>query len=81
MVASNLYEIRVDGAVPLEALQGFDHLRISIAPVATMIRGSPPDQAALYALLARLETYHVRLLEFRRCHCATGVSLEAATDA
>jgi hypothetical protein len=35
-----------------------------------------PIRRRLYALLARLETYHVQLLEFRRCH---GAIAEIAT--
>jgi hypothetical protein len=46
----------------------------------TVICGSLPDQAALHALLDRLEMYHVQLLEFRRCHGPTEVSAEAAQD-
>ena len=68
MVASHRYEIRVAGVVPPDVVLDFDDLRISVEPVGTVIHGSLPDQAALYALLARLETYHVQLLEFRRCH-------------
>jgi hypothetical protein len=80
MVASHRYEVRVAGVVPPQVLQDFDHLRISAAPAVTVICGSLPDQAALHALLGRLETYHVQLLEFRRCHGAPEVSAEAAQD-
>jgi hypothetical protein len=59
----------------------FDHLSISAEPVVTVIHGSLPDQAALYALLARLEMYQIQLREFRRCHGATEVFAEAAHDA
>ena len=76
MVASHRYEIRVVGMVPPDVVLDFDDLRISVEPVVTVIHGSLPDQAALYALLARLETYHVQLLEFRRCH---GAIAEIAT--
>jgi hypothetical protein len=71
MVASHRYEVRVAGVVPPDVVLDFDHLRISVEPVVTVICESLPDQAALYALLDRLEKYHVQLLEFRRCHGAT----------
>lgn len=80
MVASHRYEVRVAGVVPPQVLLDFDHLRISAAPVVTVICGSLPDQAALHALLDRLEMCHVQLLEFRRCHGPTEVSAEAAQD-
>ena len=68
MVASHRYEIRVVGVVPPDVALDFDDLRISVEPVVTVIHGSLPDQAAVHALLDRLETYHVQLLEYRRCH-------------
>jgi hypothetical protein len=70
MIASHRYEVRVAGVVPPDVVLDFDDLRISVEPVVTVIHGSLPDQAALHALLARLETHHVQLLEFRRCHDA-----------
>ena len=51
----------VAGTVPPEVLLDFDDLRISPEPLVTVIHGSLPDQAALHALLARLETYHAQL--------------------
>lgn len=65
MVASHLYEIRVEGTVPPHVLLGFDALCISAEPVATVICG-PLDQAAMRGLLARLEIYRVELLGIRR---------------
>ncbi len=62
--------------VPPDVVLDFGALRISVEPIVTVIHGPLPDQAALYALLARLETYHVQLLEFRRCH---GAIAEIAT--
>lgn len=76
MVASHRYEVRVVGVVPPDVVLDFDNLCISVEPIVTVIHGSLPDRAALYALLARLETYHVQLLEFRRCH---GAIAEVAT--
>ncbi len=62
------YEIRVSGVLPPEALLDFDRLNASVEPVETVLHGPLADQAALYGLLARLETFGVQVLEVRRVH-------------
>ena len=62
------YEIRVAGVLPPEALLDFDRLNASVEPVETVLHGPLTDQAALYGLLARLETFGVQVLEVRRVH-------------
>ena len=62
------YEIRVAGVLPPEALLDFDRLNASVEPVETVLHGPLADQAALYGLLARLETFGVQVLEVRRVH-------------
>ncbi len=59
------YEIRIAGTLPPEALLAFESLT-AVAPVETVLCGSLPDQAALYGLLARLETVGAQVLEVRR---------------
>jgi hypothetical protein len=49
-------------------LVDFEGLTAEPEPVATMLHGSLPDQAALHGLLARLELLGVRVLEIRRGH-------------
>jgi epsilon-lactone hydrolase len=64
-VTSLYYEIRVTGALPPEALLDFERLTM-VQPVETVLSGLLPDQAALYGLLARLETLGVQVMEVRR---------------
>ena len=63
---SSSYEIRVAGVLPLEVLLDFDQLTASVEPVETVVHGPLRDQAALNALLARLETFGVEIREIRR---------------
>jgi hypothetical protein len=65
-VSSPFYEIRVAGVLPLEVLLDFDQLTASVEPVETVVHGPIRDQAALNALLARLETFGVEIREIRR---------------
>ena len=65
---SSYYEIRVAGTLPPEALLDFDRLTASVEPVETVVHGTLRDQAALTGLLARLETFGVKVLEIRRLH-------------
>jgi hypothetical protein len=65
-VPSSSYEIRVAGVLPLEVLLDFDQLTASVEPVETVVHGPLRDQAALNALLARLETFGVEIREIRR---------------
>ena len=67
-VTSRYYEIRVAGVLPPEALLDFERLTASIEPVETVLHGPLQDQAALYGLLARLETFGVQVVEVRRLH-------------
>ena len=67
-VASLYYEIRVSGTLPPEALLDFERLRASVQQIETVLHGPLADQAALYGLLARLETLGVQVLEVRRLH-------------
>ena len=60
------YEIRVAGVLPLEVLLDFDQLTASVEPVETVVHGPLRDQAALNALLARLEMFGVEIREIRR---------------
>jgi hypothetical protein len=67
-VTSSSYEIRITGILPPEALLDFENLIASVEPVATVVHGRLPDQAALHGLLARLEMLGVQVLEVRRLH-------------
>lgn len=66
VVASLYYEIRVAGTLPPECLLDFERLSASVQRVETIVHGPLRDQAALYGLLARLETFGVQVIEVRR---------------
>jgi hypothetical protein len=66
VVASLHYEIRVSGTLPPEVLLDFERLSASVQRVETVVHGPLQDQAALYGLLARLETFGVQVIEVRR---------------
>ena len=65
-MASSRYEIRVAGVIPPEALLDFEDLTAAVAPVETVLSGVIADSAALQGLLARFDTFGVRLIEVRR---------------
>jgi hypothetical protein len=67
-VPSLYFEIRIAGVLPPEALLDFERLSASAEQVETVLHGPLADQAALYGLLARLETLGVQVLEVRRLH-------------
>jgi hypothetical protein len=69
-MSSLYYEIRIAGVLPSEALLDFDRLTASVEPVGTVVHGPLRDQAALQALLARLEAFGIQLREVRRLHNA-----------
>jgi len=76
-VSSSYYEIRVAGVLPPEALLDFERLTASVEPVETVVHGPIRDQAALQGLLARLETFGIRVLEIRLLRAGEAV---AATE-
>jgi hypothetical protein len=67
-LSPSYYEIRVTGVLPPEILVDFERLSASVEPVETVVHGPLSDQAALYGLLARLETFGVQVVEVRRMH-------------
>jgi hypothetical protein len=77
VVSSSYYEIRVAGVLPPEALLDFERLTASVEPVETVVHGPIRDQAALQGLLARLETFGIRVLEIRLLRAGEAV---AATE-
>jgi hypothetical protein len=60
------YQIRVRGVLPPAAVLGFDRRTADGEPVETYLHGPLPDQAALSALLFRLEELGVQVVEIRR---------------
>lgn len=68
MTTWRYYEIRIAGTLPPEALIDFERLSATVEPVATVVHGRLPDQAALNGLMARLEMLGVQIHEIRRLH-------------
>jgi hypothetical protein len=67
-VPLSYYEIRVTGVLPAEVVLDIGRLTASVEPVETVVHGRIQDQAALHALLARLEICGVPVVEIRRLH-------------
>jgi hypothetical protein len=63
------YEIRVRGLLGGMLLEAFPGLRIQTDGAETVLSGPLADQAALYGLLAQIETLGLELLEVRRAGC------------
>jgi len=59
------YEIRVRGHLGPRMLRAFEALSAQPEGGDTLLRGFLPDQAALYGVIARLETLGLELVEIR----------------
>jgi hypothetical protein len=60
------YEIRVRGHLGAKVLRAFPALASQTQGEDTLLRGCLPDHAAIYGVIARLESLGLELLEFRR---------------
>jgi hypothetical protein len=60
------YQILVRGRLPAGVLPGFTRRTRGLAPTELRLRGWLPEQAALPALLTRLEELGVQVVEVRR---------------
>jgi hypothetical protein len=61
-----VYEVRVAGPVPRDAVEELGDVTVTPSPMTTMIVGSVADQAELFGLLARLRTLRLDVIEVRR---------------
>jgi hypothetical protein len=59
------YEIRVRGHLGPRMLRAFEALSAQREGEDTLLRGCLPDQAAVYGVIARLETLGLELVELR----------------
>ena len=59
------YEIRVRGPVGPTMMQAFPTLAATRRGQDTLLRGSLPDQSALYGVIHQLEALGLQLLEIR----------------
>ncbi len=60
------YEIRVDGRLPRDVLEGMEHATVTTHPVETILRGTVADRAELHELINRLQGLGLELTEIRR---------------
>jgi hypothetical protein len=60
------YEIRVRGVLSETLLQAFPGLAAKVQEPETVLSGTLRDQAALYGVLAQIESLGLELLEVRR---------------
>jgi hypothetical protein len=60
------YEIRLQGPIGWEALEGFEEFESDAGPVDTILRGTMHDQAALHRVLAHIDALGLELVAVRR---------------
>ena len=65
------YEITVRGRLSETLLAAFDGLAATPAAAETVLRGEIADQAALYGVLDRIESFGLELLDVRRAELPT----------
>jgi hypothetical protein len=63
-----VYEVRVVGTIPDEAVEELGDVTVTPSPPATVIVGTVTDQAELFGLLARLRALCLDVVEVRRVH-------------
>jgi hypothetical protein len=66
MMYGGQYEIRLQGAVGWEALDGFEEFESHVGRVDTILLGTMHDQAALYRVLAHIDALGLELVAVRR---------------
>ena len=65
-MAAVQFEIRVAGAVPAGVLEELGNVRVLTQHVNTVLRGAVPDQAALMAVINRLQGLGIELCGLRQ---------------
>ena len=65
-MAAVQFEIRVAGAVPAGVLEELGNVRVLTQSVKTVLRGAVPDQAALMAVIYRLQGLGIELCGLRQ---------------
>ena len=60
------YEIRLQGPVTQEVLDGFEHFESGSGPVETVLHGTLGDQGGLHRLLERIDALGLELVAVRR---------------
>jgi hypothetical protein len=60
------YEIHVSGTLPLDLLSLFGGLDVVVEPAETVLYGALSDQSSLFALIARIHSLGIQVIEIRR---------------
>jgi hypothetical protein len=60
------YEIHVSGVLPLDLLSQFGDLDVVVEPAETVLHGALRDQSSLFALIARIHSLGIQVIEIRR---------------
>ena len=60
------YEIHVSGVLPLDLLSRFGDLDVVVEPAETVLYGALRDQSSLFALIARIHSLGIQVIEVRR---------------
>ena len=76
VLAGGGYEIRIRGRLSDSLLAAFEGLTTTVQPVATVLCGPVPDQAALCRLLDRVQSLGLELVEIRRFPASAEVPAE-----
>jgi hypothetical protein len=66
MTGERRYEIRVRGHPSAADLSGFEGMQAEVESVETVLHGPVRDQAHLHALLRRVQSLGMELIELRR---------------
>ena len=65
MMTAGDYEIRIKGRISESLLATFDGVDAELEPTETVLHGTHLDQAALHAVLERVRTLGLELVEVR----------------
>jgi hypothetical protein len=66
MYGAAYYEIRLQGPVGWEVLDGFEEFESHVGPPDTIFCGTLDDQAALHRVLAHIDALGLELVAVRR---------------
>ena len=65
-MADTHYEIRIRGRVSAAVLETFEEMQSDVEPVETILHGPVRDQAELHAIIERVQSLGLELVELRR---------------
>lgn len=75
------YEIRIKGRVTDSQLLAFEGMTVTVEPVETIVYGPLADQEAVHALMVKLQTLGLEIVELRRLPGHAGAEPAPPSDA